>query len=119
MSIARAVIASPEILVLDEPASMLDYGVKGEIAELLLSSCERLNASLLLVTHDVSFAKRMCGRLLIMCEGREVESGLTEQVYKAPESDFTARLFYAAEDIVRYWGEKDRMEAPDSGTGIG
>ncbi|MCI9486237.1 MAG: ABC transporter ATP-binding protein [Lachnospiraceae bacterium] len=109
VSIARAVIASPEILVLDEPASMLDYGVKGEIAELLLNSCERLGASLLLVTHDVAFARRMCGRLLVMDGGKEVESGWTEQIYKEPQADFTARLFYAAEDIGRYWEEKDRL----------
>ncbi len=110
VSIARAVIAKPEILVLDEPASMLDYGVKGEIAELLLASCENLQASLLLVTHDVAFAKQMCGRMIVMREGEEVESGRTEQVCKEPRSIFTARLFRAAEDIERYWEEKDRLE---------
>ncbi len=110
VSIARAVIGEPEILVLDEPASMLDYGVKGEIAGLLLDSCRRLHASLLLVTHDVAFAKQMCGRMIVMREGEEVESGQTEQICREPKSVFTARLFRAAEDIERYWEEKDRLE---------
>ncbi len=110
VSIARAVIGLPQIMVLDEPASMLDYGVKGEIASLLLDSCKRLDASLLLVTHDVAFAKLMCNRLLIMSDGMEVESGRAEEVYQTPKEDFTVRLFNAAEDIAKYWEEKDRME---------
>lgn len=107
VSIARALLCQPELLVLDEPASMLDYAVKDEISDLLLNASRERGTACLLVTHDITFAQKMCTSLIIMRAGREVERGLTEEICRAPAQRFTKALFEAANDIEEYWRQKD------------
>ena len=110
VSLARAVIMEPELLILDEPTSMLDYDVKKSIGENILKISVEKQMALVLVTHDIEFAKIICDRLYIMNEGKITEQGKTNALCENPSTEFTKMLFAASLNLEEFWKLKEQRE---------
>lgn len=113
VSLARALIREPEILILDEPTSMLDYEVKSSIGEQILSIARERELAIILVTHDIEFARILCTRLYIMNEGKFIEYGEKQEICQNPQDDFTRMLFAASLDLEKFWKIRESMEKKD------
>ncbi|MEO9323855.1 ABC transporter ATP-binding protein [Nocardioides sp. C4-1] len=93
--IARAIILGPEVLVADEPISMLDMSVRAKILQLMLDLKQDLGLSYLYITHDLASAKYFCDRIAIMYLGRIVEIGPTADIFANPRHPYTQALLKA------------------------
>ncbi len=96
VAIARAIIASPQLLVLDEATSALDPLVGASILELLAKLQQANKLSILLITHDIASARRLCHRIVVLDEGHIVEMGDMAAVIDDPKADSTKRLIAAS-----------------------
>lgn len=92
VAIARALAAEPEVLVCDEITSALDVSIQGSITELLTQIKNERNLSMLFVTHNLALVRSVADRVLVLNQGRVVESGLTAQVLDHPHADYTQSL---------------------------
>jgi len=90
--VARALAPEPEILIADEPTSMLDVSIRAEILELLSDLVHDENLAMLFITHDLLSARMLADEILVLNHGRIVESGLAEQVIEHPQNDYTRLL---------------------------
>jgi peptide/nickel transport system ATP-binding protein len=93
--IARAIILDPEVLVADEPVSMLDMSVRAKILQLMLDLKQDLGLTYVYITHDLATAKYFCDRIAIMYLGRVVEIGPTEEIFDHPRHPYTKALLAA------------------------
>ena len=93
--LARAIILGPDLLVADEPVSMLDMSVRAKILELMLHLKQELDLTYLYITHDLATAKFFCDRIAIMYLGRIVELGPTEAIFTKPKHPYTESLLKA------------------------
>jgi oligopeptide/dipeptide ABC transporter ATP-binding protein len=93
--IARAIILEPEVLVADEPVSMLDMSVRAKILQLMLDLKRDLGLTYVYITHDLASAKYFCDRIAIMYLGRVVEIGPTEEIFANPRHPYTKALLKA------------------------
>jgi ABC-type microcin C transport system duplicated ATPase subunit YejF len=91
IAIGRAIATRPELVVADEPVSALDVTIQKQILELLLALVEKHNLTMLFVSHDLAVVRYLCDRVMVMQKGRLIESGVTEQLWAAPTTDY-ARL---------------------------
>ena len=95
-AIARAIIRRPDLLILDEPVSALDFEIRDQILSLL----ERLRAmhgiAMIFITHDISAARRLSDRMIVLDKGEIVESGMTADIFSAPDHVVTKRLLAAS-----------------------
>ncbi len=93
--LARAIILGPDVLVADEPVSMLDMSVRAKILELMIELKGELDLTYIYITHDLATAKFFCDRIAIMYLGKIVEIGPGEQIYADPKHPYTASLLKA------------------------
>jgi oligopeptide/dipeptide ABC transporter ATP-binding protein len=93
--LARAIILDPDVLIADEPVSMLDMSVRAKILELMLALKNDLGLTYIYITHDLATAKFFCDRIAIMYLGRVVELGPAEQIYSDPKHPYTQSLLRA------------------------
>ncbi|HWT98588.1 MAG TPA: ATP-binding cassette domain-containing protein, partial [Terriglobales bacterium] len=96
ISIARALILKPKLLMLDEPTSALDMSVQAQIVDLLRDLQQRHDMAYLFISHDLRVIRAMSDRVLVMRQGRIVEAGPVEQIFEAPQQDYTKALLAAA-----------------------
>jgi len=96
VAIARALAVEPEVILADEPTSMLDVSVRAGILNLLSDLKRERGLSILLVTHDLASARYVADRILVLDAGRIVESGPTEELLRAPAHPKTRQLLAAA-----------------------
>jgi peptide/nickel transport system ATP-binding protein len=94
-AIARAIILGPDLVVADEPVSMLDMSVRAKILELMLDLKRRLGLTYVYVTHDLASAKFFCDRVAIMYLGRIVEIGTVDEIFDDPKHPYTQALIRA------------------------
>lgn len=113
---ARAIIAGPELLVADEPISMLDMSVRAKILQLFLDLKNDLDLTYVYVTHDLASAKFFCDRIAIMYLGRIVEIGTTAEIFANPRHPYTKALLGAIPDPDKAGVPRDlpRGEVPDA-----
>lgn len=115
--IARAIIMGPEVLVADEPISMLDMSVRAKILQLMLDLQQELGLSYVYITHDLASAKFFCDQIAIMYLGRIVEVGPTEEIFANPRHPYTQALLRAIPDpdpAHRAVRDLPRGEVPDA-----
>jgi oligopeptide/dipeptide ABC transporter ATP-binding protein len=93
--LARAIIMDPNVLVADEPISMLDMSVRAKILQLMLDLKDQLGLSYVYITHDLASAKYFCDRIAIMYLGRIVEIGPSAGIYEDPKHPYTQALLRA------------------------
>jgi len=96
VGIARSLSVHPTILYADEPVSALDVSVQAQVLNLLMDLRDELGLTLVMVSHDLGVVSRMCEEIIVMRDGRIVESGRTDAVLTRPESSYTAALLAAA-----------------------
>jgi peptide/nickel transport system ATP-binding protein len=104
VSIARALGADPEVLLADEPVSMLDVSIRLGVLNLLRDLKERLNLAILYITHDIASARYFADNTLVMYAGRLVEGGDSETVTQQPAHPYTQLLVESAPDADRIVG---------------
>jgi oligopeptide/dipeptide ABC transporter ATP-binding protein len=93
--LARAIILGPEVLIADEPVSMLDMSVRAKILELMLELKRVLDLTYIYITHDLATAKFFCDRIAIMYLGQIVELGPAAEIYDSPKHPYTVSLLKA------------------------
>lgn len=111
--IARALAADPQVIIADEPVSMLDVSLRAGVLALLRDLRERTGMSLLYITHDLLSARLITDDILVLHDGRVVESGPTAEVMRHPQDEYTIRLLDAIPDPARVHGARpDRGDLP-------
>lgn len=99
--IARALASDPQVLIADEPVSMLDVSLRAGVLALLEDLRERWGISMLYITHDLLSARLVTENILVLNSGRVVERGETSQVLQHPEDPYTVELLDAVPNPAR------------------
>jgi oligopeptide transport system ATP-binding protein len=96
IAIARAMILNPAVVILDEPTSALDRTVQKSIVALLKRLQEAHGLSYLFISHDLAVVRAMADTIMVMKDGKVVESGIADDVFERPQAAYTQRLLQAA-----------------------
>ena len=96
IAVARAIVLEPTFVVLDEPTSALDMLIQAQMVDLLCALQKRHNLTYMFISHDLRVVAAMSSRLMVMCEGKVVETGPAAELFKSPKSAYTRALFAAA-----------------------
>jgi peptide/nickel transport system ATP-binding protein len=99
VAIARALAVDPDLLVADEPTSMLDVSIRMGILNLLAGLKEERRLAILLITHDLASARYLAERVLVLFRGRVVEEGPSEAIVDRPAHPYTRALLSSIADI--------------------
>jgi peptide/nickel transport system ATP-binding protein len=96
VAIARALAAEPDVILADEPTSMLDASIRIGVLNLLRDLKEQRGIAILLITHDLASARYLADRTVVLWRGRVVETGATSSLLAAPQHSYTQRLVECA-----------------------
>ena len=109
--IAQALACEPKLLVADEPTTALDVTVQAEILKLMQDLRHRIDAGIVLITHDMGVVADMADRIIVMKDGRIVESGDADQIFHHPQHEYTQQLLAAVPHFGRH------AERPEAASG--
>ncbi len=97
--IAMALAGKPDILIADEPTTALDVTVQAQVLDLINSLVEKLNLTVIMISHDIGAIATVARRCAVMYKGEIVEQGVTRDILTNPQHDYTKRLLSAVPDI--------------------
>ncbi len=92
VAIARALMTHPQLIICDEPVSMLDASIQAQVLELMLALKAEFDLTYLFITHDLWVARFLCDRIAVMNQGKIVEIGNTEEIFTHPQHPYTQTL---------------------------
>lgn len=95
VAVARALAAGPDVLIADEAVSALDVSVQVQLVNLFLDLREETGVSILFVAHQLAVIASVADRVAVMSQGRIVETGVTAEVYRDPQHEYTRSLLGA------------------------
>ncbi len=96
IAIARAMVLKPKFVMLDEPTSALDMSVQAQVVDLLRNLQAKHDLAYLFISHDLKVVRALANDVIVMRNGKIVESGPAEQIFERPQSDYTKALISAA-----------------------
>lgn len=96
IAIARALLPRPKLVVCDEAVSALDLSIQAQVLNLLMDLQDELGTAYLFITHDISVVRHLCHRVVVLRNGRLIESGDTSKVCTSPTDPYTQQLISAA-----------------------
>ena len=99
IAIARAMVLKPKFVVLDEPTSALDMSVQAQIVDLLRDLQEQHRLAYLFISHDLKVVRALSDEVIVMKDGKVVEHGDREQIFRAPRDAYTQALLKAAFEL--------------------
>ncbi len=99
IAIARALILKPEFIVADEPVSALDVSICAQIINLLIELREKLNLTILFISHDLNLVRYLSDRIAVMDKGRIVECENVDEIFKNPKDSYTKFLLSSIRTI--------------------
>ena len=99
VAIARALALNPEIMLFDEPTSALDPELRGEVLEVMRTLAKE-GMTMIVVTHEMGFARKVANRAVFIDEGKIVEEGRPAEMLRHPQSDRLKRFL----NLI-FWGE--------------
>jgi peptide/nickel transport system ATP-binding protein len=111
VAIARALAPQPELIVCDEPVSALDVSIQAQVLDLLADLQSELNVAYLFISHDLGVIYHVTDRVLVMKDGRVVESGSAEQIFNSPQAEYTQKLLEALPRLDRSEPEQKAVPA--------
>src|SRR5688572_1369133 len=115
MLLARIFILRPQVLIADEPTSMVDACSRANILDYLMKLKEELKMTIVFVTHDIGLAYYVSDSIYIMHKGQIVEQGPPDQVTQQPQSATTRQLLDDIPDIHRDWVHRSAPKAATAG----
>ena len=99
IAIARAMVLEPKFVMLDEPTSALDVSVQAQIVDLLRDLQDRHKLAYLFISHDLRVVRALANNVIVMRQGKVVESGTSKQIFASPKKAYTKALMAAAFDL--------------------
>jgi microcin C transport system ATP-binding protein len=99
IAIARAMVLKPKFVMLDEPTSALDMSVQAQVVELLRELQVKHELAYLFISHDLKVVKALANDIIVMRNGKAVETGTAKELFADPKEDYTKALLAAAFDI--------------------
>jgi peptide/nickel transport system ATP-binding protein len=96
VAIALALLLQPKLIIADEPTTSLDVRVSAEILTELVRLCQEQNMGLLLISHDLATIGEYCDRVVVMNQGKKEEEGTAQQIFTAPQAEYTQTLVESA-----------------------
>lgn len=99
VGVAMAMFFEPYLLLADEPTSSLDVTTQAQVVKEMLEICSRDKTAIIIVTHNIGVAAYMSDQLIVMREGKIVESGKTDTIIERPQSAYTKELLDAVPQI--------------------
>ncbi|MDA7949029.1 MAG: ABC transporter ATP-binding protein [Hyphomicrobiaceae bacterium] len=99
IAIARAMVLQPKFVMLDEPTSALDVSVQAQIVDLLRELQDRHKLAYLFISHDLRVVRALANNVIVMRQGKVVESGTSKQIFASPKKAYTKALMAAAFDL--------------------
>nr|WP_186455089.1 ABC transporter ATP-binding protein [Rhodococcus rhodochrous] len=111
--IAQALASEPSVLIADEPTTALDVTVQAEILQLMRDLRERVDAAIVLITHDMGVVADMADRIIVMRNGAIVEQGTSERIFGTPEHAYTRELLASVPHLGSRAGEPGADDTPD------
>lgn len=95
VAIARALIVKPELIIADEITSALDVSAQAEVLELIGSLREKLDLTILFISHNLAVVQQISDDVVVLCRGSVMEAAPAEQLFKDPQHEYTRRLLDA------------------------
>ena len=111
VAIARALAVDPDLLIADEPTSMLDVSIRMDILTLLTTLKAERGLAMLLITHDLASARYLADRVLVLFRGRIVEGGPADELVVSPAHPYTRALLASIADVGELGSEPQEVEA--------
>jgi peptide/nickel transport system ATP-binding protein len=119
LAVARALLMKPQLLVADEPVSMVDASLRATILESLRKMNEELGITILYITHDLTTAYHVCDYIMILYRGSVMEAGHVDAVIANPQHPYTQLLIDSIPwpDLTRKWGQQELVAGDDDKSG--